>query len=373
MFLKSISFMIVIALLLSAFALDSCKPPASNDSNEPVDAHHAKVVPSDEEVLAKLLESLNSEDPSIRALGAMSLGRYNNPEAVEKLINALDDDDLNVRKNVADSLTKIGEPAIKPLLTALSDNESWVIKRNAETILKKIDPVWLEKKNAEQSIGYYITLLNNEDSVVRNGAMDALSKIGESAIEPLIRALISNDKFIAEMSGIVLMRIDKFWTQRKIMDEMIPQFISSLSLSADATVRANASKALVRIGSAGVNHLIDALISSDRYIQKSAMYILSQVNPDWGDTKYAIAAIPKFSAALNDDNTEIRIGTVFALEKINDPAAIDALIVALKNDFPYTKSYAEKALKKRTGEDFGPDHDKWLAWWSEAKNKPKAK
>ncbi|MEA1869480.1 MAG: HEAT repeat domain-containing protein [Euryarchaeota archaeon] len=150
-------------------------------------------------------------------------------ELMESLARSLGDGDWTVRRGAAEALGNIGdERSVRLLIDALVDVDRWVRDETIEALCKIGEPA------VEPLIG----ALGNED--VRNEAVDALVSIGEPAVLPLIKALENED------------------------------------------MRAGAVEALGRIGDErAVLPLIDALIDEDREVRWGAAGALGKI----GDTR----------------------------------------------------------------------------------------
>jgi HEAT repeat protein len=48
---------------------------------------------------------------------------------------------------------------------------------------------------------------------------------------------------------------------------------------------------------------------------------------------------------------------------------VNRFIKALRDEDDDVREYATEALGKITGEDFGEDHEKWLKWWQQNKER----
>ena len=84
-----------------------------------------------------------------------------------------------------------------------------------------------------------------------------------------------------------------------------------------------------------------------------------------GEEKEAGALEPLIDVMKNDDNGYVRAMAAWALGEIGDVRAVEPLIAAITDESHDVQNRAPLALKQITGQDFGPDADKWAAWWKE--------
>jgi len=148
-----------------------------------------------EPAVEPLIDALKNENIDIRQRAAFALGNIGDKRAVEPLIEALNDE--LVRSNAATALGKIGDArAVEPLIEAFKDEYEKVQQK----VSGAIDVTGAIAEIGEPAVEPLIATLKNENSQVRNIAVDTLIKIGDtSAIEPLIEVLNKyNDKNIAE-------------------------------------------------------------------------------------------------------------------------------------------------------------------------------
>ena len=115
---------------------------------------------------------------------------------VEGLINALKDKDPIVRGDAAEVLGKIGDSrAVEPLIEALKD----IVQFIAIESLGKI---------GEPAVEPLIKALKNKDTLIRSGAARALGKIRDKrAVEPLTEALKYGDIFVRSAAAEALEKI----------------------------------------------------------------------------------------------------------------------------------------------------------------------
>ncbi|MFH1718596.1 MAG: HEAT repeat domain-containing protein [Planctomycetota bacterium] len=102
-------------------------------------------------------------------------------ERIAGLIGQLGDKEPSVRDSIVATLVQIGPPAVPLLITAMED-EDWIIRQGASQALGRIgDP---------QAVEPLINALEDKNQWIRQYAAEALGLIGdERAIEPLVEAL----------------------------------------------------------------------------------------------------------------------------------------------------------------------------------------
>lgn len=93
--------------------------------------------------------------------------------------------------------------------------------------------------------------------------------------------------------------------------------------------------------------------------------------------QYGSRFVDDLMAICNDRSVEYRWAAAYYLGRIGDQRAVPALILLLNNRtklsaypqgvpvFDSADDYAEDALKKITGQDFGKDALRWEEWWRE--------
>ena len=100
---------------------------------------------------------------------------------IAELISRLGDREPSVRDSVVTALEQTGPPAVAPLIAAMED-EDWIVRQGASQALGRIgDP---------QAVEPLIIALGDKNQWIRRYAAEALGLIGdEQAIEPLVAAL----------------------------------------------------------------------------------------------------------------------------------------------------------------------------------------
>jgi HEAT repeat protein len=234
---------------------------------------------------------------NVRGRAALALGEINDTRAVEPLILTLMNDDEQTRIDAAEALGMIGKPAVGPLILLLENNNSTIQWWAAVALgnlkdSRAIDPLirglalgdehWLVRRAAANALGMIgdkrsiEPLINMMRKTIHypSGATEALAKIGEPAVDPLIQILKDDD---------------------------------------DVYVRADAAYALGDIGNPrALEPLIQALKDENWVVRKVASDALGKI----GD----IGARDSLTRALNDEIVDVRKSAVEALKKLGLPA-----------------------------------------------------
>jgi HEAT repeat protein len=209
----------------------------------------------DPRAVEPLIVALRDEDWLVRKAAAEALVRFSNPQAVEPLIACLGDDDYEVRKAATLALEEIGKPAVEPLINVLRDKDAKVRENVAQTLGKIGD---------SSAVPALIAALRDEDYHVRRAAAEALdklawksrdkellswfyiakrnwskcTKIGASAVEPLILALRGKD--VNDICGAAE-------ALGKIGDPRAVEPLIKTLKDKNVNVRISAAKALVKL------------------------------------------------------------------------------------------------------------------------------
>lgn len=133
-----------------------------------------------------LIQSLE-EDPigKVRAKAAWALGKIDSPESVDALTNALYDEEWGVRKSAASSLGTLKADNAIPYLYELLDDENELVRH--EVLLA------LGKMGENQAMTILLDCVNDEDPDINLRSLAAFEEIGETALDPLKKALKDGD------------------------------------------------------------------------------------------------------------------------------------------------------------------------------------
>ena len=201
------------------------------------------------------------------------------------------------------------------------------------TFFDRINPAGLlgpdvKKLTGRRDIAGLSRLLEHKDPQIQYEAAEALGNIGdEKAIGPLITAL-KRDEF----SGV---RWKAAEALSKIGNPAVEQLIATLQYP-DDDVRWKAAIALGEIGNPdAVEPLIQLLSDDDRFVRSRAAHALSMIGK---------AAIGPLIHALQNGDPGVRWGAALALGKTKNPLAVEPLILALADEEAMVRAEAAAAL-----------------------------
>ena len=191
---------------------------------------------------------------------------------------------------------------------------------------------------AARDVRGLIHLLEHKDPQVQYEAAEALGNLGdEKAIGPLITAL-KRDEF----SGV---RWKAAEALSKIGNPAVEPLIATLQYP-DDDVRWKAAIALGEIGNPdAVEPLIQLLSDDDRFVRSRAAHALSMI----GD-----AAVGPLIHALQKGDPGVRWGAAMALGKTKNPIAVEPLILALADEEAMVRAEAAAALASIGTPALGP-------------------
>jgi HEAT repeat protein len=314
-------------------------------------AAHALGEIGDKRALEPLERSLKDEHERVRSSAARALGKIGDAQASESLEGALKDQSKVVRYEATMALGKIGDPrAVDPLIKFLKigkDNE----RKNAAQILGEIkDP---------RAIEPLIAALLDRDYKVTNTVEQALVEIGSATVAPLINAIKTGalkkeftdvshraEAILAEIDKPAVEPLkdllkDKSWKARKIAARALKKIgwsVDDDALSAVYFIAIDEQESYAKIGPAGVEPLIDALINGDDGIRRSAATALGKIGES--------SAVEALTISLEGENEDVRVFSAQALGDIGDPEAVESLLTLLDDDLWRIRRAAAGALGK---------------------------
>ncbi|WP_342770719.1 MULTISPECIES: HEAT repeat domain-containing protein [unclassified Methanoculleus] len=291
-----------------------------------------------------LIIALKSKSQEVQVSAATRLIGMGRP-AAEGLILALKDEDPELRAAAAGVLGEMREAAGEPLMNALNDTDRFVRLVAAQNLGNIGD---------KQATEVLIASLQREpDPAVRAAVAEALGYLGSrQAIEPLALALRDRDEFVKVAAARSLGYIGD--------NHAIEPLVQALS-DVDDRVRYAALEALKDPGGGVQGRLVRALRSGDGKFRAGVAEALDAGGwkPETGEEKalYLMAldrwaevervgpdALPVLAGALSDPSIEVRAGAVRVIARIGGEGAVAPLILALRDDTPVVRMWAERGL-----------------------------
>ena len=181
-----------------------------------------------------LIEALKHKNIVVRSRAAKALGQIGDAKAVKPLNQTLKDESRHVRGKAARALGQIGDrKAVKPLIQALKDkgSQNRHVRERAARALGQIG----DERALEPLIQ---TLMRDEWLTVREGAAEALGKMGEPAQKRLIQALRHKSQGV---------RLTAAWALGYVGDEKAAKPLADAQKDGDPSVRKAAKAALRKI------------------------------------------------------------------------------------------------------------------------------
>ncbi len=231
-------------------------------------------------------------------------------------------------------------------------------------------------------------LKNNENSMERHHMARALGNLGNQQAVPFLLELLKQHKddcSVPEFMGaaialaqlncndavpVLLERLDDHITIEiltKFKDDRILPALKTALPSADKRVQDHIRLNIFKLEDGDrLPKLIELAEHSDESTSIDAMDAICDLKD--------IRAVPFAVKMLNNSQYfHVRIAAIFILKEFSDsPEAIKGLINGLDIDFRVfekgehtIKEEIPYYLKKMTGQDFGTDKAKWLAWYEE--------
>lgn len=213
------------------------------------------------------------------------------PEYTIKELLYVIDQNVSDKVNHIKGYDKMGEFIIEPLIQGLKDNNPDVREIAAQILGKRRD---------EKAVEPLIELLEDEQLKVQKAAQDALSNIGEPALDPLIAYINDQNKSIHS-------REQAIFALGGIGEPAVESLIQLLAESATG-FDGFAASALNDIGKPAVEPLIRTLEDDNPYVRAHAASILGGMRDE--------RAIKPLTEALNDEDERVRTFAKTSLERI---------------------------------------------------------
>ncbi len=276
-------------------------------------------------------ESRGRKVASLREEAARALGDLRDRNAVGPLLEALGTDVFPVARAAAEALARMGNPALEPLFQEAIGSTLEVIRHvetafrrmdvNAVTdllVVKLTDDDEVAREMAAGLLGsmgnpgatkdLVAALERDEEDWVRAAAAKALGMLGRNdVVKPLARALGYEDREVRVAAAQALARLGQL---------AVEALLKTLKDGNDFA-RLYAARALAE-GKAGgekaVKALISALEDKDGDVREMAAYALGE----FGDAH----AVNPLAELLKDEEIKVRFGAAKALERIPDVSRV---------------------------------------------------
>jgi HEAT repeat protein len=159
-----------------------------------------EVLESGKEAEGRRKDSLNA-NADVRKSTVLALGGIGGTEAARALTGVLNDngETIEVRMAAASALGNIGSPEAVNALNIILDNQS------ADMNLRNSALLALGKTQNQEAAGVFIEKLGDKD--FEASAREALIKMGDTAVEPLIENLKTDDQKIKDETALILIEI----------------------------------------------------------------------------------------------------------------------------------------------------------------------
>jgi HEAT repeat protein len=274
-----------------------------------------------------LISALKDKDSYVREYAAEALGLIKNPRAIEPLISALKDKRSKVQKKSLDALTAILEEIKNRhevnYLIAIFNNKDY------DYSVRRLIVDTMKNCKDDRLIVLLITALHDNDSYIRESAVEALKNFGTSAVKPLIAALKDEDMLV-QSTAINLLG--------EIRDDRAVEPVSLFLKNKEQLIRAEAARALGKIkDQRSVIPLVTALKDKDIHVHDAAVEALKGIGPP---------AVEPLIAALKDEDMRVQSAAIRLLGEIRDDRAVELVSLFLKNTAWYMRVEAARALGK---------------------------
>ncbi|HEY6872600.1 MAG TPA: HEAT repeat domain-containing protein [Geobacteraceae bacterium] len=282
-----------------------------------------------------LLVSVESADRVLKEAIVSILGLIGDERATARLLHGCRDDRL--RKSCLLAFENMGEPGTTSLINAFpaaDDEERCFIvyvcgelryrgggsilrdgMRSDSPLLRKVSALAAGKIGLTSLIDDLVCLLDDGEPDVREGAIEALSRLAEEGRDAVLRVAM-------ELAGA------KFAEQRRSAAILFAALgdaekLSLLIKDEDALVRKAAIASLAELkSSAGVSHLVMALADEDADVRIAAAVALGEIGGD--------EVLEPLLLALRDEDSWVKCAALKSLGRLGSERALSAIIAVLE-------------------------------------------
>ncbi len=280
----------------------------------------------DEEIIAYLIEALESLNPKVRSSAIKMLGWSANMSSVKPLLKLLDSDYKN---EIINAIISIGRDAEDIVIEEITKGNE-VVREAIARILGEI--------GNKKSVNHLILLLGDENGHVRQTSAIALGNIGDAAASKALIDLL-NDEYpnVQEAAVEALSRIkDK---------SLISHFVKMLS-NENENIRGNGAKILGMIrAKEAVGNLLFMLKDESPYVRQCAVNALGSISDH--------AVEGGLMVALTDEEKQVRYAAVSAIVGRKNKKFLNPLISLLKDNDIWIRVAVIKGVAEIGGKDAG--------------------
>jgi succinate dehydrogenase/fumarate reductase flavoprotein subunit/HEAT repeat protein len=292
---------------------------------EPPSPRIAEVLALEDPAIAELQPYLADSDPGVRRTAVATLTEHTPDGYGAALIAALDDADAGVRHTSADG--------IRELVEVLPDPAGARAYLRSRDVVVRAAAVYLLAARRAGDAAEYRRALTDPEHRVRIEAVRALVSVDDVAGVVTATGDESREVRIAAAAGLATLG-DAAQGRRAV---------SALVDDADPLVRAAALAALGELGCRA-----DDLVAVEKALQAPAWQVREGAARALSGAvaELSVLAISRLTQAVADPHLDVRKAAVLSLTRWGgEPAARDALGIALKDSDADVRAYARRALE----------------------------
>ena len=253
-----------------------------------------------------LLDALQGEYFTVRSRAALALGKIGDRKSLPLLLGALKDPESEVRISACLALGFFKDPSTFDEITnVLLDDPKIEVRQAAAKALGNTEhpaalPYLMEALH--DSYWWY------EREYAAVDLLQAIEKMRAAAVDPLIKALENKEGTVRKFAATLL---------GKLGDRRAIEPLSMALYDLHHDVGSASAEALARFGGPAVDILIEALSHPEMWIRIHSISALSKIN----DPRVALVLLQM----LNDPEREVRKHLITALGELKDSRALPAL------------------------------------------------
>jgi succinate dehydrogenase/fumarate reductase flavoprotein subunit/HEAT repeat protein len=296
---------------------------------EPPSPRIAEVLALEEPTIEDLQQYLADADPGVRRTAVATLSEHTPEGYAPALFTALDDADAAVRRTAADG--------IRELVEVLPDPAGVRLRLESRDSVVRAVAVYLLAARRAGEAPEFRHALTDADHRVRIEAVRALVSVDDVAGVVTATGDENREVRIAAAAGLATLH------GQPEAEAQAGRAVGALLGDSDPLVRAAALAALAELGCTNDSFAAveQALRAPAWQIRQGAARALSGA-----EAELAVPAIAGLSNAVTDAHLDVRKAAVLSLTRwAGEPAARDALGVALKDSDADVRAYARRALE----------------------------